>query len=58
MDAVSISTPSYATQIISNATQKQSVVLIQLLSAVKSAEIAQGKPLANIGEVHQIDIYA
>jgi hypothetical protein len=58
MDAVSMTSPSYSSQMISSAAQKQGVSLLQLLEAVKHAEIAQAKPLANIGDVRKFDTYA
>jgi hypothetical protein len=58
MDAVSMTSPSYSSQMVSSAAQKQGAVLLQLLEAVKHAEIAQAKPLVDISEVRKIDAYA
>ena len=60
MDPVSMSPQSHASQIISNAVQKQGNVLLQLFEVVRQAEIAQGKPLANLANKPEnlVDVYA
>ena len=58
MDPVSMSQPSYASQVMTKAQQTQGTVLLQLLAAVKSAEIAQAKPLANLLDTSRFNAYA
>ncbi len=53
-----MSSSSFVSQIISQSQQKQGVVLLQLFDVVKQAEVAQGKPLANIMNVPNFDKYA
>jgi len=59
MDPVSMSQQSsYASQVITKAQQTQGVVLLQLLEAVQSAEVAQAKPLGNLLNISKFDAYA
>jgi hypothetical protein len=58
MDPVTMSQPSYASQVISKAQQTQGTVLLQLLKAINSAEMAQAKPLANLLDTSRFDTYA
>jgi len=58
MDPVSMSQQSYASQVISKALEKQNAALLQLTEAVKSVEVAQAKPLANLLNMNNIDAYA
>lgn len=59
MNPVSMnSDTSYASRIISTAKQKQGNVLIQLLEAVRMAQVAQAKPLANLRNIVRVDVYA
>ncbi len=58
MDAISLSASNFTSQIISKATQKQGEVLLKLFEVISSSEMAQAKPLANIGDTKGIDLYA
>jgi hypothetical protein len=58
MDPVSMSQPSYASQVIDRAAAKQNDVLLQLTKAVQSAEVAQAKPLANLLKTSKFEAYA
>ncbi len=53
-----VSSSSYASQIISQAQQKQGDVLIRLITALNHCEVAQAKPLANLGDTSRFDAYA
>jgi hypothetical protein len=58
MDAISMTSGGYSSQIASAAKQKQGNVLVKLLEAVRMAEIAQARPLGNLRDVKQVDTYA
>jgi hypothetical protein len=59
MDPVSMSqSSSYSSQVITKAQQTQGVVLLQLLDAIRNAEVAQAKPLANLLDTSKFDVYA
>jgi len=49
---------NYISTIIQQAHSSRGKALIQLLTALKDAERAQGQPLADISNVNKIDIYA